>query len=296
MISCELLVQLSWILCILVPTWVAGDPRDVVISILAPRNPSSRYFSIQKISPAVYLGIEDVRQKGILKGKNINFTVKAEDTDCDQFEASIKAFDLAKHNHHAHVFFGPVCDSSLRNVAKFSQLAKWNIPVLSPGGFSHEFYRKEPHMLDVYENEYLYDEAYGDYDTDFASYITHVSEIPNEYPTMTRLGANFDQVTRFIEKLFRSFHWNRLSILYSQYMSDNVTIFQNYCFNAGRAIEDWAIRRVKMHNRHFIQGKEFDGNLLQTALGRKFSSKWSLIPVILALCRLREMNPKSFII
>ncbi|ESP00405.1 hypothetical protein LOTGIDRAFT_88126, partial [Lottia gigantea] len=95
------------------------------------------------------------------------------DSKCNSKDAPIQAFDFYR-NALVSVFLGPVCDYSLAPVARYAPY--WNKPVISPGGFAHDF-------------------GVGKRTND------------SEYRTLTRVGATFNSLARTVIGLVQHYEW-----------------------------------------------------------------------------------------
>ena len=105
-------------------------------------------------------------------------------------------FNLIRTNS-VDVVFGPVCDYSLAPVGRYAPF--WNLPVLSPGGFAHDFGKKA-----------------------------------EEYSTLTRLGQNFEDLAEFFVDLLVLFAWNTLHLIYDATGRDDIS--EGFCYLAASAI------------------------------------------------------------
>jgi hypothetical protein len=164
----------------------------ITITVMAPASPKSRHFSLAKIKPAVYLGIEEIQKRGIVPEINVTFV----DTEESAIKAPVEAFKLIREERQ-NVFLGPVGDYALSPVGRYAPY--WNIPILTPGGFSHDFKVNRE----------------------------------NEYPTLIRIGPSFDSVSAFIEiKILQQYKWRRISLIYDR---DDRGLFHGFDYLMGSA-------------------------------------------------------------
>lgn len=86
---------------------------EVQMALMVP-NDTSRLFSVDKVLPAVNLGILQARS---FLPPDVNFTVRYADSKCHTgvgINEAIKLWYAGK----VHVFFGPVCDYAVAPVAR----------------------------------------------------------------------------------------------------------------------------------------------------------------------------------
>ncbi|ESO89768.1 hypothetical protein LOTGIDRAFT_206798 [Lottia gigantea] len=98
-------------------------------------------------------------------------------------------------NNDVDVFLGPVCDYSLAPVARYSPY--WNIPVISPGGFAHDFGANK-------------------------------TEPDSEYPALTRVGVTFNSLSITILEIIKHFQWKRIKIIYDGNSMEDIA--PRFCF------------------------------------------------------------------
>lgn len=164
----------------------------ITVTVMAPASPKSRLFSLTKVVPAVHRGIEEVKRRGILQHINVTFV----DTEESAIIAPVEAFKIIREGRQ-NVFLGPVGDYALSPVGRYAPF--WNIPIVTPGGFSHDFkvYRK------------------------------------SEYPTLIRTGPSFDSVTAFIDHdVLQPYDWRKISLLYDK---DDRGLFKGFDYLMGSA-------------------------------------------------------------
>jgi len=77
------------------------------------------------------------------------------------------------------VFFGPCCDYAAAPVAR--QTRYWNIPMLTAAAMARDY---AVNRLD-------------------------------EFPTLTRVGANFNSLALFLVDILHYFHWKRVMLIYN---------------------------------------------------------------------------------
>ena len=146
--------------------------------------------------------------------------------------------------HHAHhqasVFLGPVCDYSLAPVARYA--SHWQIPVLSPGGFSHTM------------------DAKGDYPY-------------GEFSLLTRVGLNFNSLTNFIVKMITTtFQWSRLKLVYDAYAYSDIA--PGFGFLCGSAVINTTKAYGVQHSFFvYIPGTHTPDRLLQDEIGTEAGSE-----------------------
>ncbi|XP_062567887.1 uncharacterized protein LOC134230122 [Saccostrea cucullata] len=203
----------------------------------APQHPSQRMFSLKKISPGVEIGIDYVRREQLLP--QVDFTVHLVDTNFSSRVAPIRAMQLMERDQ-VHVFLGPVYDYSLAPVARYAP--HWAVPVISPGGFAHDF----------------------------------KSNRLEEYTTLTRIGPNFESTADFIGKIIQAHKWSRALLIYQG--DGQRFVFPRFCFLAASA---YIYHFQRNKNKHiakqdfhiYIPNKESFESLLRNRVGEKYSGK-----------------------
>lgn len=173
---------------------MALSENVVNLAVIAPRN-ESRMFSIRHIKPVIQYAIEEFKHQSLLVG--VNVSVRYGDSKCDSKEAPLKAFDFYMADK-VNVFLGPICDYSLAPVSRYAPY--WNLPVLSPGGFAHDF----------------------------------GADKLDEFPTLTRTGVTFNSLARSTISLFKHFNLTHAKVIYDQ--SGHSGITPKFCFLAASAI------------------------------------------------------------
>lgn len=171
--------------------------QNIQIAVILPKA-DARMFGISRVQPAIEYGISVVKNRSMVS--NLKFIVRYGDSNCNSKDAPIAAFNFYRHEE-VDVFFGPVCDYSLAPVARYAPV--WNIPVISPGGFAHNFGANK---------------SKGD----------------AEYQTLTRIGPTFDSLVHALTNTIEQFKWKRVKLIYDGPGRDN--IFENFCFLASAAI------------------------------------------------------------
>ncbi len=171
-----------------------------------------------------------------------NITFLTRDSECNSVAAPIAGFDLIR-DHHVQGFLGPVCDYSLAPLARYAPY--WDTFVITPGGFAHDFMTK------------------------------------SEYPTLTRLGATFEGLSRAIINSVKNYNWTKIKLVYDSFGLENVT--PRFCYLAMSALAVYAYKLgLKQEDVHpFL----FNGSipepdrsrlfekLLTEEVGNKYSSK-----------------------
>lgn len=152
---------------------------SVNIAVILPTN-DSFFFSVNRTLPALHLAISTVFSTGLLNRDAIQIELNSADSGCSGVLAPLAAFNAHKQ---ADVFFGPCCDFSLAPVARYAP--HWNIPVITTGALAKDFDQKFTGLA--------------------------------EYPTLTRVGANYGSLTNAIVTIIRTYNWNKVTVLYDTY-------------------------------------------------------------------------------
>ncbi|KAL3886489.1 hypothetical protein ACJMK2_026474, partial [Sinanodonta woodiana] len=127
-------------------------------------------------------------------------SVEYANSNCNGKDAPIAAFNFYMKKN-VSVFLGPVCDYSLAPVARYAPY--WHIPVISPGGFAHDF---------------------GD----------NKSAAEAEYATLTRIGVTFNSLADIVIHMMRHYNWYRLKVIYESNGRSDIT--PRFCWLAGASL------------------------------------------------------------
>ena len=171
--------------------------KKVRIASILP-NDNSRMFSIAKSSPAIQIAIEKVKNQSLLP--NHDLIVKYTDSKCSSKWGPLAAFDFYM-NEEVHVFLGPTCDYALAPVARYAP--EWNLPVISTGGFAHNFAMKDPSLFE-------------------------------SYPSLTRVHVTFDSLGDLFVNIFRFYDWSTVKVVY--FPNGHSNIAGRFCYLAISAI------------------------------------------------------------
>lgn len=194
--------------------------------LIATIIPSDRkyLFSKEKVSPAIDVALRQAKILGLLKCCEI--TVKYSDSKCNGKDAPIQAFGLYKDHgsDNTMLFMGPVCDYALAPVARYS--IYWNVPVISPGGFAHDF------GVD--------------------------KSLPGaEFPILTRVGATFDKLTEAIISMIKFHKWRKIKVIYDPLALSDIS--PKFCYLAAGAIIHYMKNDSDVHQDfHLLNSPNFD--------------------------------------
>ena len=172
-------------------------PKKVRIASILP-NDNSRMFSIAKSSPAIQIAIEKVKNQSLLP--NHDLIVKYTDSKCSGKWGPLAAFNFYM-NEEVHVFLGPTCDYALAPVARYAP--EWNLPVISTGGFAHNFAMKDPSLFE-------------------------------SYPSLTRVHVTFDSLGDLFVNIFQFYDWSTVKVVY--FPNGHSNIAGRFCYLAISAI------------------------------------------------------------
>ena len=224
--------------------------RLIKFAIILPFN-DSRLFSMRKVSPAVNYALERVHEQGILS-RDVKFLVSYSDSHCNPKAAPVASFKFIM-DQNVDVFLGPVCDYSLAPVARYAPY--WNLPVISPGGFAHDFGANK---------------SKGD----------------PEFPSLTRTGVTFNSLADGIIKTIIHYNWTKLLLIYD---GDGMKeIMPRFCYLCGSAFiyyvktfDDSSTHKFE-HDQFLMLHDTDIGRMLQEKVSTEFSGKlvYHVIPVI----------------
>ncbi|KAL8586701.1 hypothetical protein ACOMHN_038687 [Nucella lapillus] len=156
-------------------------------------------FTIERVLPAVHVAEDYIKELNLLP--NFHFNWLPGNSKCNSRDAAMHAFH-AVTRYKVAMFLGPVCDYSLAPVARYAPY--WNIPIIGPGGFAHNFGQK-----------------------------LHGSE-GAEYPLLTRMGTTFNSMALTFIDFFKHFRWGKVRILYDSHTRNEIV--PRFCHLAGGAL------------------------------------------------------------
>ncbi|XP_048750955.2 atrial natriuretic peptide receptor 1-like isoform X4 [Ostrea edulis] len=186
--------HILWVLVTCSLHCVTGDRIPLRLTAMAPALPRERMFSLTKIESAIRLGISEVERRRILPNHQFNLTFV--DTQESAIVGPVQFFNFIQQGGE-NLFLGPVADYTLSPVGGYAPF--WNVPILTPGGLSHDF-RKKRNV---------------------------------EYKTLTRIGPGFDSAARFlVDDVMKMHNWKRVSLIYD---TDDRGLFKGYDFLLGSA-------------------------------------------------------------
>nr|KAG5689936.1 hypothetical protein BaRGS_031701 [Batillaria attramentaria] len=228
-----------------------GDDKDVAltrhghtllnVAIFAPYDLKFK-FTLDRVLPAVVTAEQAVHRKQLLPGYRFHWIPG--DSKCNSRDAAIHAFDTVTRYKMAF-FLGPVCDYSLAPVARYA--AYWNISVVAPGGFAHNFGTEK---LDGPEGA--------------------------EFPLLTRIGYTFNSMALTFLDLLTYYKWEKVKVLYRS--SDHSDIVPAFCHLAGGALgeylENEKRRKFDMH-RIVEKTPEDYARMLLEQLDTQYAAFWA---------------------
>ena len=185
--------------------------QTIKIGAIIP-NDTSHMFSIMKASPVIGIGINIVYHFNLLPCHKL--VVKYADSKCSMRDGPLAAFNFYMRKD-VHVFFGPVCDYALAAVARYA--FAWNIPVITTGGFAHDFEMKDSKV--------------------------RVSDLVDTFPTLTRVHLTFTSLAKFIITVIKYHNWHSIKIIYNK--DGHGKVEGRFCYLAISAF----VRRVRMFER-----------------------------------------------
>lgn len=152
----------------------AKQIKSITIGTILPED-NSRLFSINRVEPAMAIALEKVvGELGIITDRNI--TIHFADSKCNVADGINEAINFFVKKE-VDVFFGPCCDYAAAPVGR--QIHYWNIAMVTPGAMARDFAEKQ-HMFNL----------------------------------MTRVGPNMNSLINFVTTIFKTFHWNKVNLLY----------------------------------------------------------------------------------
>ena len=216
---------------------------QVQIAVIITGN-NSRLFSIDRVKPCMDYVIEKLNDSNLLP-PNVELIVHYKDSKCNTKDGPVAAFNLIAQNA-VDVFIGPVCDYSLAPVARYAPY--WNLPVISPGGFAHDF-------------------GFSKFHAD------------PEFPTLTRIGATFNSLAYSIIDTILFYKWSKIKFIYDG--EGHGEVMPSFCFLAGSSL----IYYIKQHVRRdtnqsldhdfylYVPRKDNIEKMIKNEIGNTYSSK-----------------------
>lgn len=220
-----------WVLVTVGVFSAAGVRIPLRMTAMAPAIPRWRMFSLTKIKPAINLGIEEVERRRILPNHRFNLTFV--DTEESAIVGPVRFFNFIQQGGE-NLFLGPVEDYTLSPVGGYAPY--WNVPILTPGGLSHDFRVKRQ----------------------------------VEYKTLTRIGPGFDSAARFlVDDVMKMHHWKRVSLIYD---TDDRGLFRGYDFLLGSAFIDYFKKSLGSEVKfEILTPDRKHADILMDTVGNKFS-------------------------
>ena len=221
---------------------VTSQTRAIKLAVIISNN-NSYLFSIDRVRPALEYAMEVVNNRSYLPN-SVEIKVAYSDSHCNTKDAPVEAFKFYMEKN-VDVFFGPVCDYSLAPVARYAPY--WNIPVISPGGFAHDF---------------GYPKSGND----------------PEFPTLTRVGATFNTLAKCLINTVSYFNWSKIQMIYDGDGHSEVT--PRFCFLAGSAVihyvkEDKNAKWLTEYDFYmYIPGKHDIEKMLRNEVANTYSSMY----------------------
>ncbi|XP_076470850.1 atrial natriuretic peptide receptor 3-like [Babylonia areolata] len=179
--------------------------------------------------PGIEVAISRVRRQFL---HHVKFHVTYRDSGCNGRDAPVFLFNMVSTNS-VDVVFGPVCDYSLAPVGRYAPV--WNIPVLTSGGFAHDFGRKE-----------------------------------EEFSTLTRLGQNFEDLAEFVLDILSRFSWDTSHLIYDA--NGRNDIIEGFCFLAASGMIQKSKERKVTNAFHMYDTNTIEELLVQK-VGLQFGVK-----------------------
>lgn len=209
---------------------------EIKMAIIAPRDPD-RLFSMWRVLPAIERAVEHRSVRERLSCCTV--VLKSADSNCDPIAAPIMAYKFSKEK--VHILLGPSCDYSLAPVARYAPY--WNLPIISAGGMAHEFAEDK-------------------------------RDVDAEFPLLTRVGATFDGLAWFFDRLVSTYNWNDVKILYTSNGHSEVTVsFCRVCMSA--FVHHFKREGIEFHSFKFnpLEGEEEYAEMLRQEVGNDYASK-----------------------
>ncbi|KAH3860223.1 hypothetical protein DPMN_023116 [Dreissena polymorpha] len=198
----------------------------------------NRLFSKDKIEPSIDYAIDEVRRRQLLPPW-LRINVRYYDSQCNSKDAPVNAFH-AYMQRNVDVFMGPVCDYSLAPVARYAPY--WNLSVITPGGFAHDFGFNKSHP----EAEYL---------------------------TLTRVGWTFNSMALALTHTIQKHRWSKIKLLYDGEGHSEVS--PRFCYLAGSALI-YTIKEMTSLDHEFVLMMPDNDNerMLKEKVGTNTASKY----------------------
>ena len=223
---------------------VTSQTRAIKLAVIISNN-NSYLFSIDRVRPALDYAMEVVSNRSLLPS-SVKIKIAYSDSHCNTKDAPVAAFKFYMEKN-VDVFIGPVCDYSLAPVARYAPY--WNMPVISPGGFAHDFGNPK-------------------------------SGIDPEFPTLTRVGATFNTLAKCLINTVKYFNWSKIQMIYDGDGHSEVT--PRFCWLAGSSVihyvkKDTNAKWLKEYDFYmYIPGKNDIEKMLRQEVANSYSSMYKL--------------------
>ncbi|CAC5359106.1 unnamed protein product [Mytilus coruscus] len=137
----------------------------------------------------IQIGIEIAHQKVQMRfSRSLVLNVSFVNSNASDTDALVAA--IRRMDKGCHFFIGPVYDYAVNNVVRYAP--RWNVPIVSPGGFNHGLADKQRYA-----------------------------------PTLVRIHATFNSMSKVIAKLFEKYKWKRLKSISENF--GKTEIFYGFC-------------------------------------------------------------------
>lgn len=208
------------------------------VSVILP-NDDKWMFSIHRVAPAIALAMEKVANMSLHPAiKNFPYTKPGyADSKCHISEALNQAFNFYMVGKMS-VLFGPCCDYAAAPVAR--QIGYWNLPVITAGAMARDFARR------------------------------------GSYPLLTRVGPNFNSLSRAILDILAHFHWNKVKLIYEP--DGHKDVIEKFCHLAADGLHQDFLRTQRYHPNFqhdyfkFLDWSDF-GDRMATEIGKEYGGE-----------------------
>ena len=231
-------------LCLYVPSASGINETIQHIKIATILSYNDDYiFSLGHVQPSIEYAIEQVHNMNLLP-RRIRLDVNYSDSQCNARDGPVAAFNYYMEKS-VDMYLGPVCDYSLAPIARYASY--WNLPIMSPGGFAHNF---------------------GEQKLDLKSNV-------EGFFTLTRIGMTFDSMALSIIHTIKYFGWNKVQLTYNG--DGHSEVSPRFCYLAGSAliqyIKKLAEDEAMGHSIFLHTGPQDTTRMLKDEVGIDYAGK-----------------------
>ena len=200
---------------------------------------TKRIFSRQRVSPAIDIALENIRENTSLTSE-FAISVEHADSKCDISESINQAFNFYMR-HEVNVFFGPCCDYAAAPIAR--QINFWNLPMVTTGAMAFDF--------------------------------GMMKQGSGMYHLLTRTGPTINSLVDFLVDLMKQFKWRHLKQVFEPLGQPTV---EKLCHFTADGLHNHLIRNPQLNlteeHKKLLDPKDHD-SLLRKDIGNSNGGQYA---------------------